>query len=56
LLTNSTNPEKGALLNTIERFYIFKEASTHSQLNDPHTVPSSSNFQAILNEFTEENS
>jgi hypothetical protein len=46
------NQKKGALLNTIERFRIFKEASTH---NDTHTVPSSSIFQAILDDFTETN-
>jgi hypothetical protein len=47
--------KKGTLLNNIERFHIFKEASTHNHLNDPHTIPSSSIFQAILDDFTETN-
>jgi hypothetical protein len=45
---------KGAHLNTIERFYIFKEASTNNHLNDDHTVPNSKIFQTILNDFLEE--
>jgi hypothetical protein len=45
---------KGALLNTNEKFYIFKEASTNNHLNDNHTVPYSKIFQTILNDFWEE--
>jgi len=45
---------KGAHLNTIERFYIFKEASTNNHLHD-HTVPNSKIFQTLLNDFLEEN-
>jgi spore germination protein YaaH len=48
--------KKDAHLNTTECFYIFKEASTHNHLNDPHTVPSSSIFQIILSDFIGENS
>jgi len=46
--------DKGAHLNTIEKFYIFKEASTHTHLNDDHTIPNSKIFQTILNDFLEE--
>jgi hypothetical protein len=46
---------KGAHLNTIEKFYIFKEASTNNHLNDDHTIPNSKIFQTILNNFREEN-
>ena len=46
---------KGAHLNTIEKFYIFKEASTSNHLNDHHTVPNSKIFLTILNDFREEN-
>jgi hypothetical protein len=42
---------KGANLNTIERFHIFKEASTNNHLNDDNTVPNSKVFQNILNDF-----
>jgi hypothetical protein len=45
---------KGALLNTIEKSYIFKEASTNNHLNDQHTVPNSQIFQTILNDFQKE--
>jgi hypothetical protein len=45
---------KGAHLNTIKKFYIFKEASTNNHLNDQHTVPNSQIFQTILNDFQEE--
>jgi len=46
--------DKGAHLNTTEKFYIFKEASTHNHLNDDHTIPNSKIFQTILNDFLEE--
>jgi len=42
---------KGAHLNTIEKFYMFKEASTNNHLNDDHTIPNSKIFQTILNDF-----
>jgi len=45
---------KGAHLNTIEKFYIFKEACTHNHLNNDHTIPNSKIFQTILNDFLEE--
>ena len=45
---------KGAHLTTIEKFYIFKEASTNNHLNDDQTVPNSKVFQTILNDFREE--
>ena len=35
---------KDAHLNTIERFYIFKKASTNNHLNDNHTIPNSKIF------------
>jgi len=46
---------KGAHLNTIEQFHIFKEASTNNHLKDDHTVPNSKIFQTILNDFLEVN-
>jgi hypothetical protein len=46
--------EKSAHLNTIEKFYIFKEASKHNYLKDDHTIPKSKIFQTILNDFVEE--
>ena len=45
---------KGAHLNTIKKFYIFKGASISNHLNDHHTVPNSKIFQNILNDFREE--
>ena len=46
---------KGAHLNTIEGFHIFKEASTNNHLIDDHTIPNSKILQTILNDFLEEN-
>jgi hypothetical protein len=46
--------DKGAHLNNIEKFYIFKEASTHTHLNDDRTIPNSKIFLTILNEILEE--
>jgi len=45
---------KAAHFNTIEKFYIFKEASISNHLNDQHTFPNSKIFQTILNDFREE--
>jgi hypothetical protein len=45
---------KAAHFNTIEKFYIFEEATTNNHLNDDHTVPKSKIFQIILNDFREE--
>jgi hypothetical protein len=47
--------KKGVHLNTIERFCIYKEASTNSYLSDDgHTIPNSKIFEIILKEFQEE--
>jgi len=48
--------KKGAHLNIIECFYIFKDTSTNNHLNDDHTVPNSKIFQTNLNDFLEEKS
>jgi len=42
---------KGMHLNTIERFYIYKEASINNHLNDDHTIPNNKIFKTILKEF-----
>jgi hypothetical protein len=42
---------KGIHLNTAERFYIYKEASINSHLNDDHTIPNNKIFEIILKEF-----
>jgi hypothetical protein len=39
---------KGPHLNTLERFYIHKEASLNNHLNDDHTVIPSRFFDTIL--------
>jgi hypothetical protein len=39
---------KGPHLNTLERFYIHKEASLNNHLNDDHTVISNSVFDTIV--------
>jgi hypothetical protein len=41
--------QKGYRLDTEERFYIFKEATTGSQLNDGHTVCSNKIIEIIIN-------
>jgi hypothetical protein len=43
--------KKGIHLNTIERFYIYKEASVNSHLNNEHAIPSSKIFKTILKDF-----
>jgi hypothetical protein len=45
---------KDAHLNTIEKFYVYKEASTDNHLNDKHTVPNSQIFHTIVSDFREE--
>ena len=42
---------KGMHLNTTEHFYIYKEASVISQLNDDHTIPNNKIFETLLKEF-----
>jgi hypothetical protein len=39
---------KSAHLNTLERFYIHKEAATDNHLNDEHTVLPNKIFNAIV--------
>jgi hypothetical protein len=43
--------KRGMHLNTVERFYIYKEASVNNHLNDEHTIPSSKIFETILKDF-----
>jgi len=43
--------KKGIHLNTVEHFYIYKEAFVNNHLNDEHTVPSSKIFKTILKDF-----
>ena len=47
--------KKGINLNTVERFYIYKEASVNNHLNDEHTVQSSKIFETILKDFHRQN-
>ena len=46
---------KGNHLNTLERFYIYKEPSSTNHLNDDHTIPNNQIFKTILSNFLEEN-
>ena len=41
--------KKGPHLNTIEWFYIHKEAASHNHLNDEHKVTPNRIFDTILN-------
>jgi len=41
--------KKGPHLNTLERFHIHKEATTHNHLNDEHTVTHNPIFDTIQN-------
>jgi len=41
--------KKGPHLNTLERFHIHKEASSHNHLNDEHTITPNRIFDTILN-------
>ena len=43
--------KKGIHLNTVERFYIYKEASVNNHLNYEHTIPSSKIFETVLQDF-----
>jgi hypothetical protein len=43
--------QKKSILNTVKRFYIYKEASVNNHLNDEHTIPSSKIFETILKDF-----
>jgi hypothetical protein len=46
--------KKGSHLNTIECFYIYKEAAANNHLNDDHTIPHSKIFETILKDFQED--
>ena len=39
---------KGAHLNTIERYYIYREFTKSNHLNDEHTISPSKIFEALL--------
>jgi hypothetical protein len=39
---------KGRMLNTIEKFYVYKETKNNSQINDRHTVTPNVIFDTIL--------
>jgi len=39
---------KGMHLNTIEHFYIYKEALLNKHLSDDHTIPNNKIFETIL--------
>jgi hypothetical protein len=41
---------KGRMLNTIEKFYIYKETKNNSQINDRHPVTPNVIFDTILRE------
>jgi len=43
--------KKGIHMNTLERFYIYKEASVNDQLKDDHTILNSQIFETILKDF-----
>ena len=49
--SNDQSQKKGIHLNTVEFFYIYKEASVNSHPNDEHTIPSSKIFETILKYF-----
>jgi hypothetical protein len=46
--------KKGSHLNTIERFYIYKEATANNHLNDDYTIPHNKIFETILKDFQED--
>ena len=48
--------KKDIHLNTIQHFYIYKEASLNNHLNDAHTIPKSKIFETILKEEFQEDS
>jgi hypothetical protein len=39
---------KGPMLNTLEKFYIYRETANNSQLNDMNAVAPNAIFEAIL--------
>ena len=39
--------KKGIRLDTMEKFYIYSEATTDSQLNDKHNICSNKTFEII---------
>jgi hypothetical protein len=39
----------GCMMNTIERYYIYKETSHHNQINDRHNVLPNAIFEVVLN-------
>ena len=43
--------KKAIHLNTVERFYIYKETSVNNHLKDENTIPSSKIFESILKYF-----
>ena len=45
-IMNITN--KGKMLNTMEKFYIYKETKIDKQLNDKCTVKSSKIFETLI--------
>jgi len=42
-------PEENPNLNTIERFYIHKEAASNTHLNEEHKISHNQVFETILN-------
>ena len=46
--------KKGIHINTVEGFYIYKEASTNNHLNDIYTIPCSKISETILKRFEDE--
>jgi len=47
---------KGIHLNSVERFYIYKEVSINIYLNDTHAIPNSKIFETIHRGFQETDS
>jgi hypothetical protein len=39
---------KGQLMNTIEKFHIYKETKKHNQINDRHTIQPNPIFETLL--------
>lgn len=48
LLKSYTRQKKGPHLNSVEKFYIYKETKSSNQLNDQYTVHPNALFKAIL--------
>jgi hypothetical protein len=51
-MSNLHSTKKGKMLNTVEKFYIYKETNTTNPLNDKSTVAPNKIFDAILHYMT----